>query len=141
MAEPTAQDPIDAAWVTLLDQWSDPERHRRFVALARTLDRLPDAARRYRAVADDPARSERARDALDQILKVAMLSLTQVRREPAPPRFRYVIPVGVAMLAVVALMFLSRALEVPALASPWALLGVAVIALVFPWHKLLPRPS
>lgn len=134
--DPSTDDPIESAWVALLVHWDDPERHRRFVALARTLERLPDAARRYRGVSNDPARAERAKESLDQILKVAMLSLTPVRREPAPPRFRFALPLGVTMGGVVAMMFLSRTLNVPALASPWALLGVAVLAMVFPWHRL-----
>jgi hypothetical protein len=135
-------DPIELAWSALLDEWESPERHKAFVALASSLQRLPDAARRYREGRSDPRLAERAKQGIDAVLRVAMLSLAPLPRrenEVARKVRGVLLPMSVAMALVVFTLMASQALHQPALASPW-LLGAEVLgAVLVPWQKLLAR--
>lgn len=76
-------DPIEDAWSSLEERWDDAEAHRKFIALCATLDRLPEAGRRYREVRDgDPERRETAEHQIDRLLALAMQSLATARTPP-----------------------------------------------------------
>ena len=135
-------DPLDSAWNALLTDWPSAERHKAFVALAASLQRLPDAARYYRADLADPIRGERAKQGIDAILRVAYLSLTPPpRREHEITRKAraWLLPMSAAMVLVVVTLMTSQLLHQPRLTSPWVL-GLEVLgALLIPWRKLDAR--
>jgi hypothetical protein len=77
-------DPIHEAWEKVDQAWDDPEAHRRFIALCRTLGRLAEAGGRYRAVREtDPARAESAKAQIDALIAAAMVEM-QAHRSPPP---------------------------------------------------------
>ncbi|MEZ4407454.1 MAG: hypothetical protein R3A52_13410 [Polyangiales bacterium] len=139
MSLEASEDPLDLAWRSLLTAWDDDARHKSFVALAQSLGRLPDAAARYRGVRDDKALGANAQRGIDQILKVAMLTLTPPPREARPPKGAWAAAVAFAMLLIVATLLLSHLTQVRALASPWVVLVEMVIAAVIPWSRLMRR--
>jgi hypothetical protein len=82
---PPPTDPIDAAWQRVEARWDDPEAHRAFLSLCFELERMPEAARRYREVRDgDPDRRGEAETRIDQLLTMATRQLL-LSRTPAPP--------------------------------------------------------
>jgi hypothetical protein len=84
---PDATASLDAAWAEVEASWDDAAAHKKFLALADLLDRLPDAGRRYRAVREnDPARAERAKQQVDALFAIAMTRMT-VEKSP-PPKAR-----------------------------------------------------
>jgi len=134
-------DPLDAAWHSLDARWPDEPAHKAFVALARQLDRLPEAAQRYRAVLDhDPARAAEARRGLDQILAVAMLQLKPVSRAAPAGRVAWVVPLALGGLLVMVAVTASRVLDLPRLASPPALLCLLALSLLLPWRRPAATP-
>lgn len=139
MSLEASEDPLDLAWRSLLTAWDDDARHKSFVALAQSLGRLPDAAARYRGVRDDEALGANAQRGIDQILKVAMLTLTPARREAPPPKGAWAAAVAFAMLLVVATLLLAHVTHLRALASPWVILFEMVASAVIPWSKLMRR--
>lgn len=86
---PAATDPLDAAWAEVEAHWDDPAAHRKFLALADTLDQLADAGRRYRSVREgDSTRAERATEQIDALLLVAMTRMKVEKSEPPKARRR-----------------------------------------------------
>ncbi len=88
--EPEARehDPLEAAWQEVLAHWDEPAPHKRFLALAGSLDRLADAGKRYRAVKEsDPARAARAAQQVDALFGIAMTKMSAVEKSP-PPKAR-----------------------------------------------------
>jgi hypothetical protein len=83
---------LDAAWASVQAHWDDDAAHKRFVALAMTLDRLPEAGRRYRAereraeAAGDEARAASARKRIDALLAAATQRMLATRTAPDAPR-------------------------------------------------------
>ena len=76
-------DPLDAAWAEVEARWDDAAAHKKFLALADTLDRLADAGQRYRREREsDPLRAERAKQQIDQLVGLAM---TRIAMDRAPP--------------------------------------------------------
>jgi hypothetical protein len=135
-------DPIETAWIALLTEWESPERHKAFVALAASLQRLPDAARRYRECRSDPARAERAKQGIDAVLRVAYLALApSARRENEVARKvrGVLLPMSIAMALVVFTLMGSQALHQPGLSSPWVLGAEVLATLLIPWSKLIAR--
>lgn len=83
-AELGAEDPVEVAWAKLEAEWSDDDAHKAFIGLCMSLDRLPDAGRRYRAVADDdPERAESAQKRIGAILAIAMRTMELGRTTPS----------------------------------------------------------
>lgn len=83
------EDPLAAAWAKVEAAFDDAEAHRKFLAIATALDRLPEAGQRYRAVrdvGDDRAALAKAR--IDELLGIAMGRMTVTRTEPTPTRSR-----------------------------------------------------
>jgi len=134
-----ADDPIETAWSALLNDWESDDRHRAFVALAASLQRLPDAARHYRAGLDDAARGARSKAGIDAVLRVAYLALSPPPRgehEITRRAKAWLLPMSVAMALVVTTLLTSQALHRPALSSPWVLAAESLAALLIPWHRL-----
>lgn len=81
------EDPIEAAWAKLLEEWDDDAAHARFLALASALGCLAEAGRRYRTVRDeDSERSARAFAQIDRLLALAMKGLEATKTEVTPRR-------------------------------------------------------
>lgn len=81
------EDPIEAAWAKLVEEWDDDDAHARFLALASALGHLAEAGRRYRAVRDEgSARSARASAQIDRLLGLAMKGLEATKTEVSPRR-------------------------------------------------------
>lgn len=86
---PDTPDALDAAWAEVEARWDDAAAHKKFLALADTLDRLADAGRRYRAVREsDPARAERAKAQVDALFGIAMTRMKVEKSEPPKARRR-----------------------------------------------------
>lgn len=137
-----ANDPIESAWCALLDEWESAERHRAFVALAASLQRLPDAARHYRESLGHTVRAERAKQGIDAVLRVAYLALapTPRREHEIARRVRaWLLPMSAAMALTVLTLLAAQALHQPSLASPWVLGAEVLGALLVPWQKLAAR--
>jgi len=136
-APDAASDPLDAAWQRLEARWDDDAAHKAFVGLAHSLERLPDAAHRYRAAMADPrdARAPKGREGLDRVLAVAMLQLEPVKRPPAVGRIAWVVPLCLGGLMVMVAVTASRVLQLPRLASPPALLAIVALTLLIPWRR------
>jgi len=80
-------DPLEVAWTEVEARWDDAAAHKKFLALADTLDRLADAGRRYRAARErDPARAERVQMQIDALLVLAMKRMSV--EQSAPPKAR-----------------------------------------------------
>lgn len=78
-----ADDPIEAAWQDVLDAWDDEASHKKFLMLCSATDRLGEAGRRYREIADaDDGRRERAQAQIDELLGLAMQNLSKLKTEP-----------------------------------------------------------
>ena len=102
---PSEDDPLDAAWSRVVENWNDVECHRRLVALAATLQRLPEVGQRYRHVRDadpDPLRREDARGHIDRLFSVALKNMKVSKPLPAA-RARYLLFL-VAVSVVAALL-------------------------------------
>lgn len=77
-------EPIDEAWAGVEAEWGNDEAHRRFVAVCVSLDRLPEAGKRYREVREtDPSRREEAAKQIDRLLGLATQQLQDTRVTPA----------------------------------------------------------
>ncbi len=134
-----ADDPIETAWSALLNEWESDDRHRAFVALAASLQRLPDAARHYREGLDDATRGARSKQGIDAVLRVAYLALSPPPRgehEITRRARAWLLPMSVAMALVVLSLLGSQALHQPALSSPWVLAAETLGALLVPWQRL-----
>ncbi len=86
---PEPADPLEVAWSEVEARWDEPAVHKKFLALADTLDRLGDAGRRYRAVRESsPERAERARAQVEALLGIAMTRMKVEKSEPPKARRR-----------------------------------------------------
>ncbi len=132
-------DPIDAAWVALGTDWERDERHRAFVQLASALDRLPEAARRYRESLAVPAHATRAQGGLDEVLRVAMAKLTPPPREERPVRGMWILPLGALAMVLALTVAAAQALRRPSLASAPVLGAEVLVVALLPWSRILRR--
>jgi hypothetical protein len=133
-------DPLAVAWSTLLDRWDDDAGHKAFVALATSLQRLPEAARRYRALVDDPSRGARAKRGVDAVLAAAMATMTPRVRQPVRPIHVGVPLTALAMLFLVT-MLAAKATGVTALTSPVVFVGEVLVVMLVPWRRVTVRRS
>jgi hypothetical protein len=72
---------LKTAWDHVLAGWDEPSRHALFLEQCAQAEALDLAAARYRPLAEDPARGERARAALERIVALAEREL---QRTAAP---------------------------------------------------------
>jgi hypothetical protein len=140
MSAPPPPDPLDVAWAALLEQWDSEAKHKSFVGLAATLQRLPDAARRYRALVDDPARAARAKQGIDRVLSVAMSTMTPVVREK-PRSINVMIPLTALAAALLVTTIVARATELHALTSPVVIVGEVIVIALLPWRRWAARDA
>lgn len=138
MSATEPNDPLDVAWTALLDQWESEEKHRSFVGLAAALERLPEAAKRYRALSADPARAARAKQGIDRVLGVAMASMTPATRERPRP-INVMMPLSALAAALLATVVAARATEVRALTSPVVIVGEVIVVALLPWRRWAAR--
>lgn len=115
--------------------WENEARHRAYVGLAASLERLPDAARRYRSAREDPRLSARANAGLDRVLGAAMASLSPAARAPRPKPVNVMIPLTVLAAALMATVVLARVTEFRTLTSPVVILGEVLIVALIPWRR------
>lgn len=79
-------DPIEEAWERVEAEWGSEEAHRRFVGVCMSMDRLPDAGRRYREVREhDPARRDEAGRQIERLIAIATQQLADTRAAPPSP--------------------------------------------------------
>jgi hypothetical protein len=129
-------DPLDAAWAALLAHWNDPERHGAFLALAASLDRLTDAAARYRAVESEPERAEGAARGRERLLALALTRLEAPRREGPARTGWWLLPIAAFALLAAASLLASQATGHRALVSPATLALEALLTALIPWRRL-----
>lgn len=105
MHDDAQKDPVlDALWDRVLRAWEDDKAHAAAIDHAVHTQRLPDLAGRYRALADDPEKSERAKKKLDAVV-FAATQMLQSMKTPAPgktptPILVSAVAVCVALLAM-----------------------------------------
>ncbi len=133
-------DPIESAWQALLERWDDDDAHKSFAVLAGSLDRLADAAARYREAAGMPERRDRAEAGKQLIVAqaVARIDATPRSTKESARRGRWLAPVALAGF-LIAMDFLlatvthnRRFVSVPAFA-----LEILIVALL-PWRRIVP---
>ncbi len=137
MNTPTRGDPLDTSWQALLSDWENEVQHKRFVALAATLERLPDAAKRYRESLANPTLQPRAQQGIDRVLGAAMQALTPPPRE-SRPRLNVMLPLGAFAGALLLTIIASRLTGFRALTSPVVIFGEALIVALVPWRRISP---
>jgi hypothetical protein len=146
-----AKDPLEDAWRSVVTRWDEPAAHKGFVFLAASLDRLTDAAKRYREAKNDGAdvtvggyrvpgnpasRKEIAERGLQLVLAQALARFDAIPRED---RGRST-PVALPIAALMMLFALSFALANSTgnrvfISLPVLAVELLVVAL-FPWRKL-----
>ena len=100
---------IEALWSGVINDWEHEGRHDELIDFARVHSVLFEAARRYRALRDDPDRGERARRRLKTIAVLATTVLLPARSDPAlrsPPLGVYVLA-GVVCAALLISLWLA----------------------------------
>jgi hypothetical protein len=70
---------LDALWTGVVNGWDDDDRHRKFLDHAREIGFLPEAARRYGSLRDDPERGALAKKRLTAIALLATNDLYSTR--------------------------------------------------------------
>ncbi len=113
-APATEADPLEAAWQKLDAEWDEPRAHEKFIALASTLGRLPDAGAHYKEVRDkhaDPARRESARKHIDALFGIAMRSLGAMKTEKPKGQDKRVLFIAFGIAIAFALYALRTAME------------------------------
>jgi len=96
-------DPVAEAWEQVMAQWEEPQAHKRFISLCATLDRLPEAGKRYRRVRDDAEDEERRAQAemhIDELFGVAMSSLEALKSTPSEKGKNRILWVAVGLVVV-----------------------------------------
>jgi hypothetical protein len=79
-------DPLfEALWARVLEAWDDDKPHAALLDHAIRTQRLPDAAGRYRALKDDPAKAARAQKKLDGIV-IAATQMLMSMQTPRPTK-------------------------------------------------------
>jgi hypothetical protein len=138
---PPDDDPIETAWRALLEsKWDDEDAHRRFVGLAATLSRLPDAAARYRIMESDPERRDRAVEGKQLVLKNALALLGSMPRasiDDARKRARWLVPLAALGVFVAADFALAAFTHNHSFVSIPAFMLEIAIVLLLPWKRLL----
>jgi hypothetical protein len=104
---------LDALWSGVINGWDDDERHTKFLDHARNVGALPEAARRYGKLKEDPERGELAKKRLGAIALLATQQLYATRTSKTTKRAnRWIVMVGVAvclaLLGWAALAFTGR---------------------------------
>lgn len=94
---------FDTLWSRVVEAWEDDKTHGALLEYALRKEQLPEAAGRYRALLEDPAKGAKAKKRLDAIVLAAMQLMQSMKTPPRPK-----LPWWVTAL-VVALCFLALA--------------------------------
>ncbi len=92
---------LDALWRRVVEGWDDDAVHAAILQHAVRSERLPDLAGRYRALADDPAKSHVAKKKLDGIV-VAATQMLMSMKTPKPGK----VPLPITLSAFGICLFL-----------------------------------
>lgn len=92
---------IEALWARVLDAWEDEKVHAAFLQHCDQVNRLPEAATRYRGMTGDHTRAAIAEKKLKAVAVLAMAKL-EAQRGEQPKGHRFV-------LTALALLFLAAA--------------------------------
>lgn len=137
----SSDDPLARAWEGLESRWESADAHRSFVNLAQTLGVLPEAAKRYRALKDDPIRGPGAQRGIDLILAAAMSQLNASAATDRPPAGLYLVPLVTLLMLLGVTLAAANTLGRASLRSPAVMVcEVALVALI-PWRRVLSRRS
>ncbi len=106
---------IDALWGKVVQDFSSAKPHQAFLEQCQRSDQLVEAARRYREHKDSlPKDDEQSRSEADKHLDAiairAIARLDESRSSPEPSRLMRVLSVLIAMLTLIAVTILMRAL-------------------------------
>lgn len=89
---------LDALWSGVINDWDDDERHTKFLDHARNVGALPEAARRYGKIKDDPERGELAKKRLGAIALLATQQLYATRTTKPNKRVAtWIVALGLAV--------------------------------------------
>jgi len=93
---------FETLWGRVLEAWDDDKPHAALLEYALKHERLPDAAGRYRALKDDPAKGERAKKKLDGIVVAATQMMLAMKSPPA----RMKVPWQITLTAFLMMAFI-----------------------------------
>lgn len=128
-------DALDAAWQSLRAHWDDEAKHKAFVALASSLARLPDAGRRYRDAAGDPALRERAEKGKQLVLALAMATVETLPRTERASKGALIAPVAALLLLFASNFLFATLARSRAPLSAWVFVVEIALVLVIPWRR------
>jgi hypothetical protein len=99
VTEPTspADAGFEALWQRVLDDWDDDKPHAALIEFALRTEQLPEAASRYRALKNDPARAARAQKRLDAIVVAATALMMSMK---TPPRTKVPLPITLSAFGI-----------------------------------------
>jgi hypothetical protein len=107
-----ANDGFETLWKNVLEHWDDDKSHAALIEFALRTEQLPIAAGRYRALKEDPSKSEGAQKRLDAIVIAAtqlMMSMKTPRQTKVPlPITLSAVGIFLFTLCMVAYMFMRR---------------------------------
>jgi hypothetical protein len=103
---PTGDLTFDALWNRTIAAWDDDRPHAALVEYAIRTERLPELAGRYRKLAEDPEKAERARKRLDGVV-LAATNLLYATKMPARTKTPWQWTVTLAAIAVFVLAWLA----------------------------------
>ena len=88
---------FEALWQRVLDHWDDDKAHSALIEFALRTEQLPEAARRYRELTEDPAKAERAQKRLDAIVVAATQLMMSMK---TPPRTNVPLTITLSAFAI-----------------------------------------
>jgi hypothetical protein len=88
---------FETLWQRVLDQWDDDKQHAALLEFALRTEQLPEAAGRYRALKDDPAKGERAQKRLDAIVVAATQLMMSMK---TPPQTKVPLPITLSAFGI-----------------------------------------
>ncbi len=147
----TEAEAFDQEWSALVTRWGDPAAHKKFVFLANSLDRLADAASRYKAIkanalgtetvnyrlpADVAERGSMAELGMTLITQQAIAKFVIAPRETRPRRGGFLIPLSAFAMIVSIGFLLSHATGRTWFISVPMILLYAFVTVIFPWKRI-----
>jgi phage terminase large subunit-like protein len=88
---------FEALWQRVLEDWDDDKPHAALIEFALRTEQLPEAASRYRALKNDPAKAERAQKRLDAIVVAATALMMSMK---TPPRTKVPLPITLSAFGI-----------------------------------------
>ena len=100
---------LEALWLHALTAWDDDKPHQALLEYALKAGKLPELAKRYRLVSDDPERGARAEQRLGALVVAATQLLMTSKMQP-PTKNPLWLNASAALLFVTLLLFLAYAM-------------------------------